>query len=179
MDKYARISVSAKDGKIEISGSEDFVREQVMNFRDFIMKNQEVISVHPSAPPTSNPEIIESETLEEDSSTEYKNVIAFDGEEIKILKDIPGESLSDRMVNAALIYLFAKIINNKEETAYFSEIRQVCKDHACLNASNFSTVLKKQKNFFLINGSGKSMNAKLTHPGRKQAEELVKELGSK
>jgi hypothetical protein len=105
-------------------------------------------------------------------------VIAYDGDKIQILKDIPGKNKAKKTVNAALIYLHAKGLKG-EEIASFKEVNKICEAHACLDSANFATTLKKQKKLFLVDGTGKSQTLKLTHPGKEQAAALVVELNTK
>ncbi|MEE8121879.1 MAG: hypothetical protein V3T55_10140, partial [Anaerolineales bacterium] len=87
------------------------------------------------------------------------------------------KSGAEKAVNAALVYLYAKNVKGQEE-ALFKEIRELCKDHGCLDSANFASNLKSEKRYFIIGGSGKKQTAKLTQPGKTKAAALVEELNS-
>lgn len=176
MDKEANFSISIQEGKLEISGSEAFVREQINNFKELIletMQNLPTARYHPPPPPPPPGEGPGTGMAAE--TNPYPNVIAIHDDAIKILKSIPGKRKAEKTVNAALLYLVGKGIKG-EETAFFEEIRKVCKDHACLDTPNFSKTLKGTKEWLIIGGSGKKQTAKLSHPGRTKAQELASEL---
>jgi len=168
MTQSAKIVVSVRDGLLEISGSEDFVREQLGKFNDLIMKH--LSNMLKSA--------LEQEVQGDAwKSVSYHHVIAFEGDEIRILKNIPGKSGAEKAVNAALLYLYAKNVKGQEE-ALFKEIRELCQGHGCLDSANFASNLKSEKQYFIIGGSGKKQTAKLTQPGKMKAAALVNELNS-
>jgi hypothetical protein len=176
MEKEASFSISIQEGKVEISGSEAFVREQIENFKELILETTKRLQtaqqqIPPPPPPPGGgvgPRIVLG-------TNQYPNVIAIHDDQIKILKPIPGKKKAEKTVNAALLYLVGKGIKG-EETALFEEIRMVCKDHACLDAANFAATLKGAKEYLIVGGSGKKQTAKLSHPGCTKAQELASEL---
>ncbi len=179
MTQSAKIVVSVRDGLLEISGSEDFVRDQLGKFNDSIMKHLSNMlkfaqpSIFSSPPPALDQEV-QGDAWK---AVSYHNVIAFEGDEIRILKNIPGKSEAEKAVNAALLYLYAKNVKGQEE-ALFKEIRELCQGHGCLDSANFASNLKSEKRYFIIGGSGKKQTAKLTQPGKTKAAALVNELNS-
>ncbi len=179
MTQSAKIVVSVRDGLIEISGSEDFVRDQLEKFDDLIMKHLSNMlnSAQPSIFPSPQAALEQEVQGDAWKSVSYYNVIAFEGDEIKILKNIPGKSGAEKAVNAALLYLYAKNVKGQEE-ALFKEIRELCKGHGCLDSANFASNLKSEKQYFIIGGSGKKQTAKLTQPGKMKAAALVGQLNS-
>jgi len=179
MTQSAKIVFSLRDGVLEISGSEEFVRDQLTKFDDLIIKHLSNIPItaQPSIPSPPQPAPEEGAQGDTWKSVSYHNVIAFDRDGIKILKNIPGKSGSEKAVNAALVYLYAKNVKGQEE-ALFKEIRELCKDHGCLDSANFASNLKSEKQYFIIGGSGKKQTAKLTRPGKTKAAALVEELNS-
>ncbi|MDA2928900.1 hypothetical protein MYX84_02955 [Acidobacteria bacterium AH-259-O06] len=179
MTQSAKIVVSVRDGLLEISGSEDFVRDQLENFNDLIMKHlyNMLKSAQPSIFPSPQPALEQEVQGDAWKSVSYHKVIAFEGDEIKILKNIPGKSEAEKAVNAALLYLYAKNVKGQEE-ALFKEIRELCKSHGCLDSANFASNLKSEKQYFIIGGSGKKQTAKLTQPGKTKAAALVGQLNS-
>jgi len=112
------------------------------------------------------------------TEVQYQNVIAFDGDDIKILKNISSKKKAEKAVSLALMYLFAKSLKKIEEVPV-SEIREVCKSHAAFDSANFSTHLKGAKQHIILKGSGKSRIAKLTVPGVEEAKSIIAELNKK
>ena len=179
MTQSAEIVVSVRDGLIEISGSEDFVRDQLEKFDDLIMKHLSSMLnfSQPSIFPSPQPALDQEVQGDAWKSVSYHNVIAFEGNKIEILKNIPGKSGAEKAVNAALLYLYAKNVKGQED-ALFKEIRELCKGHGCLDSANFASNLKSEKQYFIIGGSGKKQTAKLTQPGKTKAAALVGQLNS-
>ena len=179
MTQSAKIVVSMRDRFMEISGSEEFVREQLKKFDDLIIKHLSNIPIYEQPSIPSSPQPAPEEGAQDDAwkAVSYHNVIAFDRDGIKILKNVPGKSGAEKAVNAALVYLYAKNVKGQEE-ALFKEIRELCKDHGCLDSANFASNLKSEKQYFIIGGSGKKQTAKLTQPGKTKAAALVEELNS-
>jgi hypothetical protein len=178
----AKIRVSLREGLLEIEGSEDFVSKQIENLKEVITKlpSSHIPLVHPHATPPSPatgngqpPADLTAKPTED--AAKYENVISVAGGVVKVLKDIPGDSKAEKSANAALLYLFGKNLLTQEQ-ATFSEIRQVCKEHACLDGANFAGSIKDQKEWFIVTGGRKSEVAQLTKPGKKQAQSVVDSL---
>ena len=178
----AKIRVSLREGLLEIEGSEEFVSKQIENLKDVITKLP--ASGFPPAPPHATPPTPRTGNGQSPASAtpkptedaaKYENVISVAGGIVKVLKDIPGNGKAEKTVNAGLLYLFGKNLLSQEQ-ATFSEIRQVCKEHACLDGANFAGSIKAQKEWFIVTGGRKSEVAQLTKPGRKQAQALTDSL---
>lgn len=173
----AHISISIQEGKIDISGPEEFVQKQIDNFKTLIQK---LLTLPPKPPDGA----IRGASAGADSpgvhkGTGWDKVIAFDDDKIKVLKTPPGAKKREKTINMALIYLHAKGIKG-EESATSEEIRSACKDHGCLDIANFAKTLKTQKENLLVSGSARSKNQsfKLTVPGKDKAAGLVAELNA-
>jgi hypothetical protein len=177
MEHEARISVSLREGKIEICGSEKFVKEQLDRFQDLIDGKLSALPATPPATVPSHSSVGNTATACSNQENTYPNVIAIEDDEVRILKTIPGKNKAEKMVNVALLYLVGAGIKGDAITP-FSKIRETCKHHSCLDAPNFSKALKAAKEWFIISGTGKSQTAKLTHPGNTKAHELANELNS-
>lgn len=178
MEDKARVIISLSEGKIDVSGSEKFVREQLDRFKDLIDKKLSAVPVQtPQAQiNTQTPSISVSQPPKATEEVEYSNVIDEHDGEIKILK-ITGDNNREKTTNIALLYLFAKK-QKGEDTATFEDIRKICKEHACFDQANFSTIIKSNKKFFITGGSKRKYNAKLTAPGLREAKSLAKELNT-
>lgn len=180
MQEKARISVSLREGKIEIEGSESFVKEQLERFQDLIDGKLSALPAAPLPPAGPGTPLVGPVTPPPPASQDnpYPNVIAIEGDEIKILKAIPGKNKAEKSVNVALLTLVGAGLKG-ETTVPFSKIREACKHHSCLDAANFSSIMNREKELLIISGSGKSQAAKLTHPGTNKANELAAELNAK
>lgn len=189
----ARIKFSLKSKEFEIFGSEDFVNNQIQNFKEMIQssfgkllldedKPQIVLKRLPNYPhPMDNYEDTETIDYEEKTEkekqplSEYENVLVIDGDRVKVIADVPGTTTSSKMINVILLYMWGKLKLGNEEVS-FKELREVCEEYGDIDKSNFSSIINKQKKLFLVNGSGQSQTAKLIRPGIKIAEELLKQL---
>ena len=177
----AKIRVSLREGLLEIEGSEEFVSKQIENLKDVITKlplphqSPTAPVTPPVIPETGNRGAGADTPKSTEDAAKYDSVISVAGGIVKVLKDIPGNSKAEKTVNAALLYLFGKNLLSQEQ-APFSEIRQVCKEHACLDGANFAGAIKNQKEWFIVTGGRKSEVAQLTKPGRKQAQSVIDSL---
>lgn len=180
MDSESRVSISLREGKIEIVGSEQFIREQLEVFMPLIKHNFSAIPVQTPLPAEAQRQpVIDggSEKLPGSGENPYLNVFALDGETIKILKTPQAKKAADKMINLSLLYLLASAIKGVDAVSY-DDLRQACQDHACLDSPNFAAAMKRAKSYFIVSGKGKK-TAKLTHPGRTAADNLAKELNEK
>lgn len=91
----------------------------------------------------------------------FANVLAFNDGQVAGIANIPGKNSKEKTVNAALLYLLGKG-NLGETKSSFREIRQVCKEHGFLDSSNFAQYLKSEKSRFIVSGSGRSQEVRLT-----------------
>jgi hypothetical protein len=169
MDKEASFIISIQEGRVEIAGSEGFVREQIENFKQLILETMKRLQAGQPPPGAGSGAGILPGT------NQYPNVIAIQDDAIKILKPPPGRKKAEKTVNVALLYFVGKRIKG-EETALFEEIRKVCRDHVCLDNANFATTLKGAKEYLITGGSGKKQTVELSHPGLSKARELASEL---
>jgi len=200
-NNYAKFRIS--ENELEISGPVDFVKEQVQNSKNIIDFFAETIkhkiaskTLQPISSsreiahlPTSSSETIQEGLKGQDDYAEfvevkdadnilnkYSDVLAKNGEKLQILVDIPGNSQPTRMINIILIYLFWKLKTSSVERVAFADLRSVCEIHGDLDAKHFSAYMKKYKKWFLIDGSGKNLAAKITVPGMKEAERLLENM---
>jgi hypothetical protein len=183
-----------KEG-IEISGSESFVRDQVINFRsdiqEYLLELSKSIN-QPFLPTTSvkphvavanqnslavieRPEDIDFVEINNPINVAYENVLEVQNDKVQIITDIPGENLGKRMINLILIYMWGNILISRQEIS-FTELREICKRHGELDGPNFAKYMNANKKYFIISGSGKFQQAKLIRPGLKEASKLITEL---
>lgn len=111
------------------------------------------------------------------TASDYENIIAIEGDAVKIIQNPPGKKTAEKNVNLALLYLYGKELLGQKE-AKFSEIRNLCEEHSCLDSPNFAKNLKREKSYFIFSGKERSQTIKLTVPGRTKASSLVAELNN-
>jgi hypothetical protein len=175
----ARIKVSLQEGTFEVEGSESFVSEQAEKFGDAIRKALSTPARSgPSAPKTPAAKTPDEPNGEDVVPSDHPDVYELHDGKVQVLKDLPGSSAREKTVNAGVICAYAKELAGTP-TITFKEIRQVCKDHSCLDSPNFSTALKKDgKEYFVFSGGPQSQALKLSVPGKKKARELLSSMST-
>ncbi len=189
----AKIKFSLRSKEFEISGDEQFVNDQIENFKSIIQGSLEKLIVQENIEankksavylPSVSDEIEVVDYIEEkpqvnvskeSKSLDYENVLVIDGDVVKVIADMPGNSTSKRMINVILLYMWGKLQLGITDIT-FKELRDMCVNYGEVDKPNFSLHLNKQKKFLLISGSGQSQSAKLIRPGIKMAENLIKQL---
>jgi len=185
----ARFHLSIRDGIFEITGSEEFVSEQINGFKDAILNTltrRTVDTIPLAASPVSPPPQLQLEKPTEEEPSfgspldTYNRVLHMEGEQVRVLKRIPGGTLAKKTVNAALVYLWGKRSLGITEVP-MQEIRQLCQEQSCLDPSNFAGILKNAKEFILLDGKkgSSAKTCKLTIPGMEEAEKLLAQLNGK
>jgi len=185
----ARFHLSIRDGIFEIVGSEVFVAEQIQTFKDAIMQTMtrsnnrhETADLLKAATPTpADITTIEVSPSTTQKQTEvYSRVLHIEGEQVRVIKRIPGGTLAKKTVNTALVYLWGKRSIGINEVP-MQEIRNLCQEQNCLDPSNFSGNLKNAKEYILLDGprGSQSKTCKLTMPGIEEAEKVLSQLNTK
>jgi hypothetical protein len=170
----ARVIVSAREGIIEIEGSEPFVSDQLSRLKAVI--GQIVFSgakwrnagdgMHQNkfAANTSTPQGLEK----------FSNLYSQADGKVRLLKDLPGTNMANKTVNAALLIAHANALMGAEQTT-LDMIRSVCKEQACHDSNNFSATLKREKALFVHSGS---LHITLSDAGRERAALLADQLNT-
>ena len=173
----AKIHISLTEGILQLEGSETFVAQQIALLEPHIIKafeNKGALqqkNANPHSPPTK--------PIQTNNLDQFDNLFAENGGEIQLLKDIPGSNNAQKTINAALLLTYANELAGNGTSLPSEVIRKICKAHACLDPSNFSTSLKSTKEYFLLEGeTGKPKSIRLTIPGKKRAIELAKQLNA-
>jgi len=182
----ARVKISIRDGEFELSGSELFVNQQLVNFRQIIdetiaktklspISNTQKVAVSASG-------IQQDDSIADDQSSElkvnpYPNAIHIEGNAINILGTVPGNTKAKQTRATALIFLWAKLFAG-EEAVSAADIRSACEKQGCLDINNFAAHLKTLKRQVIINGAKGSSAAtyKLTVPGKEEAKTLLEKM---
>jgi hypothetical protein len=169
----ARISISLREGNIEIEGSESFVIAQLTRFESLITKALEQ-AVKPAAGGKGKPAGGGGDD-ETDSIENYPNLFAIADGKVQITRDLLGTNKAQKSVNAALLLAYANSLKGSNTTT-FSAVRDLCSAHACLDEGNFAKTMRDEKEAFIVGGSGKSRTLELSVPGRKKARALAQQL---
>jgi hypothetical protein len=177
-DIVTKVNISLGDCTLEFSGSEGFVQKQIDEFKELIHGKLKLAKdgTIKNKPPVEQKDKVDG-TTQDSSFDAYPNVIHYDDNEKTVnILNVCGNNNVEKTKNLAFIYLWAneKFDKNPAPT---KEIQSQCLTHGCFDATNFSTILKKiDKKHVILTGKGKSQTIKLTAPGRKYAEELIKSL---
>jgi hypothetical protein len=188
----AKIKFSLRSKEFEISGDEQFVNDQIENFKSIIQGSLEKLIVQENLDtskktavylPSASDEIevvdyvVEKPQTTESTGLAHENVLVIDGDVVKVIADVPGNTTSKKMINVILLYMWGKMQLGIIDVT-FKELRDMCVDYGEVDKPNFSLHLNKQKKLLLTSGSGQSQSAKLIRPGIKTAEELIKQLNN-
>lgn len=172
--EQAKVHISLRDGVLELQGSEDFVSSQLKFLEPLIRESFKTL---PPAPPQLNEGTslpakgpVLGNTL--GGLSDYDTLFADADGKVQVLKTLPGQNKAAKSVNAALLLAFANTLKGIDATP-FSDVRDLCNSHACLDSSNFSKHMKSQKEHFIVSGFGSAQTIKLTVPGKKKAKELA------
>jgi hypothetical protein len=95
---------------------------------------------------------------------------------VQILKDIPGSSKAEKMVNAAKLLLYGSMKLKQKDIVLFEEVAAVCRKHGCYDGANMAKALKDEHEAFVHGGRGRKQTLKLTVPGEKAAAKMVDAL---
>ena len=182
----AHFRISLESGTFEVSGSEKFVQEQMDKFAEAVDDIIDKLRSHRLGSGSDNPGVASAKEAALPSKDQggqadqeqnpYPNVIVLDEDKVRVIAEIPGANAKEKTINAALICLIGKGLLGANR-ATFKEIRDICKDQAFLDSSNFSQYLRTEKSLFTVHGKGGgNLEAQLTFPGRKSATELVEQL---
>jgi hypothetical protein len=180
MNEQARIALTIHGNTFEICGPEAFVSAQAEVFRDAIIDTLARTANTPdeelratSETPTAAPH------QEPTGKQEYTRVLHVEGDKVRLLKAIPGTTLSKKAVGTAVIYLWAKRQAGVDSVP-FSELRELCKTQGCLDGANFSSQMKGARSWIIVDGltGSSAQTCKLTTPGVEHAESLLKQLNA-
>jgi hypothetical protein len=167
----ARVFVSVQEGRVEIEGSEEFVRDQLVQLQEVITqiassgKSQESDL---GAVPHANPHKFSSLG----KYAKLYNTTA--NGKIELLKDLPGSNMAHKTVSAALLVSYANSLLGADQTP-LELIRTTCKEHACHDSNNFSATIKREKELFVHSGSS---TIRLSDAGRQLAQNLAEQLSA-
>ena len=170
----ARVVVSAREGIIEIEGSELFVSDQLSRLKTVICQVVSTSAKWRAGPESAVPGKYISSTAAPQAFDKYANLYTHADGKVRLLKDLPGTNMANKTVNAALLVAHANALMGAEQTT-FDTIRSVCKEQACHDSNNFSATLKREKELFIHSGS---LHITLSPAGRERAAFLAAQLNA-
>lgn len=173
-----KFRVSIGSFTFEISGSREYVKEQVDLFKPTILSQLEShIQVAAEAncidQVQAPAETGALATLE--IPNPYPNVMHWDSTHpTQLLAKAPGKSKQEQMQNAILLYLLAKELQGVEIVSA-DELKNICMKQGCLDASNFTHAYSDMK-LFLLGGGARNRQVSLTNPGVTKAKKMAQLL---
>jgi hypothetical protein len=180
MNEQARIALTVNGNTFEICGPEDFVSAQAEFFRDAIIETLARSTSGTDEEPSPETETPPAAPHHEPTGkVTYTRVFHIEADKVRILKAVPGSTLSKKAVGTALIYLWAKREAGIDAVP-FAELRDLCKDQGCLD-TNFASHMKGARSWIIIDGAkgSSSQTCKITIPGVEKAVELLEQLNGK
>ncbi len=171
-DGKARVIVSAREGIIEIEGSEHFVSDQLNRLKAVITQVVTAGARWRAQGDQRRNNAPHGRGAYPPALVPFPDVFSHTDGKIRILKDLPGTNMANKTVNAALLVAHANALMGSEHTT-LDTIRSVCKEQACHDSNNFSATLKREKELFIHSGS---LHITLSDAGRERAASLVNQL---
>ena len=183
MPDETTFKISFTDKSLEISGSEEFVKQQLDDFKSLINASISRLITDDSTYADEENDLItyDNNELGPALSGQFLNfaedVIVIDDDEVNVIANVEGSTVAARMIDFVLLYMLGNRKIGNEEID-FNELREACENYGEFDGPNFSRHMnsKKNKPYFIIKGSGRKQSAKLTRPGIKKAEELIEQL---
>ncbi len=175
-NENTKVTISVDGNVFEFCGAEAFVQRQIDEFKEVIVHK---VKDKQAVKPPKKTGVKTQEKLKvsnEMGEQPYPNVIEFNDEEINILKNGEGGNAA-KVTNIAYIYLWAKAYKDgKCNEVPSQEIIGQCKTHGCFDGNYASALKKIDRKYVGLKGAGKSITIRLTVPGKKKAEEIIKTL---
>ena len=176
MESSAEINFAT--GHVSASGSEEFV----LQILTWAKQNKEEFAMSP--PPAStmqtageeasaSPNISKTELSEQ--FDDFSDVYAPKGDDVEILVDTSQGNTAETARRTVLLYLYGRKLLGLNETSH-DDLRAVCEEHGCYDASNFATHMKGLKGKMTKDGSSRSYTATLTKPGEREAKAIAEKL---
>jgi hypothetical protein len=89
---------------------------------------------------------------------------------------IPGNSKSSKMISLSLLLCIKQALENGNFTCTLKELRELAVHYDCYDSTNFSAVLKANKNYY--NPRDKGADLQLSGSGRKKAGDIIKSIAT-
>lgn len=179
---------------LEITGSENFVNQQLQNNESLLnafigiikqgfidksnlLNTQNIVESNNAQMLKNGYTFTDYEDISDniDPLQKFEDVIAMENGTFQVLVSIPGSTESKKIVNITLMYLWVKAKTNTE-SVNASELKKIFELHGLDQSNHFSKYIKNNKKFFITNGSGHNWTIKATVPALKEAEILLNNL---
>lgn len=188
-ESNSSFKISIADGTIEVSGSENFVKKQIKEWKEYIEDMLET-SIQAFEVDDEYYDDIDDDFYEEDFDiNDFDDALFIEdigdedeadqelsADDVIISGEIPGENTTEKTQNAALLYAYARLMQGSKD-AEVAEVRKICDMQGFLDTNNFSTYIKgKAGEWYKDNGKGKNRKLKLTKKGIAEAEKLIESV---
>ena len=166
----ANIKVQLNQSFIEVSGSEEFVKEQYEELikQTHFYERAEHDGIYSSGHEEENKKsaglVYAEKDLENFFSTNENGIV-------NINMPVPGNNKAERIKSLVLLIGYAK----RDEWIPFAIIAEECKRQGCWDSKNFASYIKQLGSNVMINGSKRSLRKNVT---RKMHESLDAFWGS-
>src|SRR5579864_6031104 len=161
----ARVKVSLNDvGTIENEGAKAFVSAELEKFRESIRAGFLVGGGGQTTP------VAEAAAAPVDA---LDDIFAATDTGVRILTDIPGYRVYEKMANAGKLLAFGIARLKNRTVVRFAEVAAVCKTHRCYDATHMASALKQHRAAFIFDGRRKRQTLTLTPSGTSDAEKLI------
>lgn len=181
-DQNFKIAINLSESSFSISGSEDFIDNNIKDLKEYIKDNY-ITNKKLSKVKNNENKTIEKDISKEKNELENGALInrgleaglfetSDNNMKVRILEKVPGKTVANKMINMIVIALYIKgdHILNKEE------IINVCEEQGNYDKSNFSAIIKRNLKLFNSEGTRKNFQLKPTVNGTKLAESLINEM---
>ena len=174
------LNVNLTERSFTIKGTEDFIDRKTVEIMEIFANINKVGSCNPVSTLQENTNNLISEensccaNVNHYKKYEDAGIVSLDGEDVLILRQVPGKNNAAKMKNIALISLY--VLNKPIEA---KSIVCNCEKMSCYDSKNFSSVFKNDKSGnFIRKGKGQNWTLTLTIPGMDSAIEVLEEMYS-
>ena len=176
----ARVKVLlVNGGTMEIEGTESFVSAQLEKFGAAFRSGLGVEDEAPPAPAAEPPAPVVEEPaapVEAPAVDTFEDIFAATDTGVRILTDIPGYRVHEKMPNVAKLLAFGIALLKNRTVVRFDEVTAECKSHRCYDGTHMASALKLQKRAFEFGGRRKRQTLTLTASGTSDAEKLIEKI---
>lgn len=93
-----------------------------------------------------------------------------------LTSSIPGNGKASKLVSLSLLLCVRQALESGNFTCTLKELRELAVHYDCYDSTNFSKILKTNKNYY--NPREKGADLELSGPGRKKAGEIIKSIAA-
>lgn len=93
-----------------------------------------------------------------------------------LASSIPGNGKANKLVSLSLLLCVKQALESGSFKCTLKELRELAVHYDCYDSTNFSTILKANKNYY--NPRDKGADLEISGPGRKKAGEIIKSIAA-